>query len=212
MKKMVVVLMTVAALTAAAHANLVIQVQPEGDGQSGKARYGFSYGWESTGFKVDANPNWAGHWYESSWANGEQSTVFMQISLSDIPAGVEIQQAHLYLHITEVSGNGSELKHLSDSSTATGLASQQLAGNVTVATLKDIPTGWLSIDVTDYIQADLNNGHDWAVFSFPYKSYSSLKFSSAETDNGAYLAVVIPEPATMGMLGFGSLFLLRRRK
>jgi hypothetical protein len=191
---------------------LIIKVQPEGDGQSGRARYGFSYGWENTGFKVDANPNWAGHWYESSWASGESSTVYMQISLSDIPSGAEIQQATLYLHITEVSGNGSELRHRSDSSGANGLASQQLAGDVVVAAINNVPTGWLSIDVTDYIQTDLVNGHDWAVFSLPYKNYSSLTFSSAETDNGAYLAVVIPEPATLAIFGVGSLFLLRRKK
>ena len=213
MKKMSgVVVVLLATLVSAVHANLEIKVKPEGDGQSGRARYGSFHVWESTGFTADASPNWSGHWYESSWYSGESSDVFMQISLAAIPVGTIIEKAELVLHILECSGNGGQIYHRSNSSTATGLASQQLAGDVKITDITGAAPGWWSIDITSYIQSDLDKGHSWAVFSFPNKGYSSLQFSSGETNQAAYLAVVIPEPATMGILGFGSLFLFKRRK
>jgi hypothetical protein len=208
MKKLscVVLLMT---LISAANAAILSTVQPQGDGHSGKARYGWGFGWENTGFDGGATTNWAGHWYDAPY--GGSSDVYMQISLAGIPAGATLQQAYLNIYVTECSGSGGQIYHRTDSSTATGQASQQLGGNVKITDIS-APVGWLSIDVTDYIQSDVDRGYSWAVFSLPQKGYSSLCFSSGETENAAYLSMVIPEPATLVILGLGSLGLLRRKK
>ncbi|MFO8055298.1 MAG: hypothetical protein R6U19_09090, partial [Bacteroidales bacterium] len=48
-----------------------IFVNPEDDIVGGKARYGFSYGWETLSDNASADPNEVLHWYESWSASGE---------------------------------------------------------------------------------------------------------------------------------------------
>ncbi len=208
MKKMSCMVL-LAMLAGFSQAAIINVVQPEGDGHSGKARYGWGFPWESTGFDGGSATNWAGHWYDAPY--GASSDVFMQISLTGIPSGATIEQATLNLYITECSGSGGQIYHRANSLTANGHASQLLGGDVKIMDISS-SVGWLSIDVTSYIQSDIEKGHGWAVFSLPNKGYSSLSISSGETANAAYLAVVIPEPATLGILGIGSLSLLRRKK
>lgn len=209
MKKLCAALL-VCALTSLCTAGTVIsKVAPEGDGHSGKARYGYGFPWESTGFDGSAASNWAGHWYDSPY--GASSDVFMQFSLASLPAGAAVQQATLNIYVTECSGSGGQIYHRTNSSTATGLASQLLGGDVKIADILTSP-GWHSIDVTSFIQSDIEKGYQWAVFSLPSKGYSSLTFDSGETANAAYLSVAIPEPATLIMLSLGALPMLRRKK
>jgi hypothetical protein len=208
MQKMSCVILLMAIVNAV-NAELIIKVQPDGDGQNGRARYGYGFPWEDTGFDSSAASNWAGHWYDSPY--GASSDVYLQISLSAIPVGATIEKAYLNIEITECSGSGGQIYHRTDSSTANGLASQKLGGDTKIMDIS-APAGWLSIDVKSFIQSNLDNGHNWAIFSFPSVGYSSLRFSSGETENAPYLSVSLPEPATTAILSLGALALWRMKK
>jgi len=84
-------------------------------------------------------------------------------------------------------------------------------GGTYIANL-DGTTGWLSYDVASFIQTSVNNGSHYAGFVF----YATLNFgggslASSESGNAAYLNV-IPEPATIAILGFGVLALIRKKR
>ncbi len=193
-------------------APIVITVGPENDGQAGKDRYGFSYGWENSGFEAGGTSNWSGHWYDYGSANGSNRTVYMQVALGAIPTDVEIQSATLNLLVSECSNSGSSLMHLANATTANGLASQKLGGNVKVTDIIGVGAGWLSLDVTSFIAADVANGQSWAVFSLPSKSNSSFRFASGDSEHAPYLSVTaVPEPASIALLGLGAVALVRRR-
>lgn len=200
---------------------IVIPIAPEGDGHTHRARYGFFDTWNDYAFDSEANPNIAIHDYDSSSAWGEIRRVYMQVALADLhdlPESYDVTTASLNLYITQISGNGSSIHHRTDSSAATGLADQQLDGDVQVMdlTTAEVDPGWLAIDVTDYIIQDLANEHDWAVFHFPQKSNSSLRFASANDTDGyePYLSVtVIPEPTSMaGLLILLTIAMTRRSR
>ena len=205
-------MVTVMASSASA-APIVITTTPQGDGHSLRARYGFFDTWNDYAFQSNANPVQAHHSYASGW--GEIKNAYLQISLDTVPAGAEIASATLNLYITNVSGSGARLRHVSNSSNATGDASQQLAGNVDVLTITTSHgTGWLSIDVTQFIQSDLDNGHNWAAFSLPSSSYSNVSFySAAQAGYEPHLSVtLIPEPASLTLFACGVTLIIARRR
>lgn len=210
MSRLMMLAVAVMASSACA-APILSVVRPEGDGQRGKDRWGWG-SWYDSGFDSAANPNWSGHWYNAP--DGQWRAVSLQVALPTVnPAS--IQQATLNLHVTEISGSGSSLNHVTNSAAATGLASQELAGDVMVMDLlpEVVGTGWLAVDVTEVIRQDLANGAAWAAFSLPNKGYSSLTFDSAENTSGLgpYLSVtLVPEPAGLCLLG-GALALWVRR-
>ncbi len=190
-----------------------VSVLPEGDGASGRARYGYFSGWENTGFSSASPSNWSGHWYDSG--SGELSNVFLQVALPALGAGATLEAATLNIHVTDVGGNGSSLMHVANSGSATGNASQQLEGSELVMDLSpaSVMIGWLSIDVTNVIAADVSAGYSWAAFSLPSKSYSSFAFDSADSGFAPYLSVAaVPEPAGFALLSAGAVTMLARRR
>lgn len=218
MKKLIAVGVLLTLAVSALAVPITSTVLPAGDGQAGRDRFGFSYGWENSGFEVAENPNWAGHWYDSGSANGSSRTVYLQVAIPySLTVDSFITGATLNLHITGVDGYGASLLHRTDASTATGMASQQLAGTVQVMDLTPANVGelgWLAIDVESFIVADIAAGYDFAVFSLPYKTSSGLSFSSGEDANFApYLSVaVVPEPSSLSALLLGGLALIGARR
>jgi len=95
---------------------------------------------------------------------------------------------------------------------AQGTGGSKVGNNLTSA-------GWQSIDVTDQFKTALSKGYDWITFNLAMPTYDmDVAVVSSEGATGNYeglapqIAVVIPEPATMIILGLGSLPLLRRKK
>jgi len=194
-------------------APILVHVTPEGDGNTLRARYGTFDTWNDYAFQTTANPVQALHTFASGW--GEIKNAYVQISLATVPNNIDVELATLNLYITNASGSGSRLMHLADSSNATGHANQTLNGDTEVMALSgNTSKGWVSIDVTEFIQSDLDKGHDWAVFSLPSLNYSNLSFhGSSDPDYGPYLSVtLIPEPASLGVLSLVGLLLFKRRR
>ena len=87
----------------------------------------------------------------------------------------------------------------------------QIAGS-NIASL-DGSTGWKSYDVSSYVQSGINNNYQNIGFVFnAVVNYGSGTAGSAEGGQAAYLNVIVPEPATMCLLGIGGMCLLRRKK
>lgn len=206
-------LLAVCIAGAATASPIVVTVGPDGDGNSLEARYGFFDSWNEYAFQSDANPVQALHEHESGY--GTIKIPYLQFSLAGLPQAEDIEQATLNLYITEIGGNGAKLKHRTDSAGATGQASQELGGNVDVMAIgTEVGTGWLGIDVTEYIQSDLGREHAWAVFSLPSNSYSKLSFyGSPEANFAPNISIeTVPEPASLSLLVLGGVMLLRRRR
>lgn len=80
-------------------------------------------------------------------------------------------------------------------------------------------TGWQSIDVTAQVKTALTKNYDWITFNLAMPNWDmDVNVVSSEGATGAYagmapqIAVYIPEPATLTILGTGLLALLRRKK
>ena len=77
-------------------------------------------------------------------------------------------------------------------------------------------TGWTEFDVSDAVNDAIDNGFDWVVFNFHVPSSSVVLFAPYEDSwgDGPWLEInettAPPEPATLLMLTFGALPLLRR--
>lgn len=187
-----------------------VSVTPLGDGISARSWwYGGNYTW----WDGSASPEASMHSYEPG--NGNSSSVFLQVGIPTVNPAL-VTSATFNIHIVGLGGAETNLAncyHVSNSSGATGNASQQLGGNEWVGGVPNTAsTGWFSFNVTPNIINDLNSGYSWAAFSFPYVGYCNVTFDSGESAYAPYLSVTtIPEPASLGLLALGTLALLRRR-
>jgi hypothetical protein len=110
-----------------------------------------------------------------------------------------------YVRFYDSNGNGSITY-------AQGTGGSKVGNNLTSA-------GWQSIDVTDQFKTALSKGYDWITFNLAMPTYDmDVAVVSSEGATGNYeglapqIAVVIPEPATLSILGLGAMALLRRKK
>ncbi|QTN30866.1 DNRLRE domain-containing protein [Akkermansiaceae bacterium] len=133
-----------------------------------------------------------------------QNTGYLQFALGSLPSGVEYESITLNLHITnnyyhDDSTSAGYVRHRTNSSTANGLASQRLEGDVQVAEIKDVPNGWLSIDVTSEVMNDLTAGYSHAAFSLNYNTagyFRNSGFTITSADAGSNAPYLRFTPAT----------------
>lgn len=179
--------------------------------------------WDRTG-------NNAQYWYVNYQPGNANSTtwVYLQAALPDYAGS--ILDATLYVNVTSFYNTagtlGATLYHTSNSSSATGDATQWLAGGQLVQDIYSPATGWLGLDVTSFILNDYSNGYDWAAFQFS-PAYgpgsgqgSNFGFSIAEPGstpanpgNAPFLRITtIPEPGTLLLFALGGPALLLRAR
>ena len=179
---------------------------------------GFSYG-DSGGTQHIQN-NY--QYYGGSDRFWQQKDFYFQIDLSSITDNP--QQTVFHFYVTAYNSPApSTLSHVDTQTVAaTGDAAQKLVGSTAVAGTDSFVLGWNSVDVTSYIQSDLDNGYSFAAFNIPkfgqmqdqdrllsmYGPTSTTLVDDQSTQ--PYLATAIPEPATMALLALGGLALVRR--
>lgn len=186
---------------------------------------GFSYGDASGLIHVQTNYQYYGG-ADRYW---QWKDAYFQIDLSSL-VGEEITLATLNFYVTAINTPAETfLKHVDTQSTlATGDAGQKLVGTTNVASSTTFVPGWNSIDVTSFIQSDLDKEYSFVALSL-------LKFAQVQDQNrllsfyGAstsveidglaakpYLDVVVatvPEPAGAALfVGIGALFVCGRRR
>ncbi|MBN2377026.1 MAG: DNRLRE domain-containing protein [Sedimentisphaerales bacterium] len=217
MKALFISTLTILMATSLSFAGITqIVVQPEGDGNVGQDRENYDP-WEDVPFDSDVNPNYVGFDFDDG--DGQWRDTYIQVNLSSLPAVDDITAATLNINILTLQGSDtiSNLYHAADASGATGNAADQidcseLAGEVNSSS----GLGWLALDVTDFIKADITSAFSWAAFRFGYETYKSFTFNSAETVGAPlapYLEVTsIPEPITASLLAMGALLLTKRKR
>jgi len=153
----------------------------------------------------------------------QNNTGYAQFSLASVPPSTTVASAYLNVYLEnryygDDSPSAGFIKHVANSSSANGSASQKLGGTQQVVEIKDQALGWLQLDITAMIQADLDNGYSYSAFSFDpntsgYVDNASFTITSADAaSNGMYLTInPIPEPSVSTLL-LGSLLLFRRRR
>lgn len=181
---------------------------------------GFSYGDNNGTQYVHKNYQYYGG-ADRYW---QQKDLYFQIDLSSI--NYDLEQAAFNFYVTAYNSPApSVLRHVDiQTIAATGNAAQKLAGSTDVAGTGSFVLGWNSLDVTSYIQSDLDKGYTFAAFSIPqfgqvqdenrlmsmYGPTSTTLVEGLSTQ--PYLvATRTPEPATLGLLAIGGLAVLRRR-
>lgn len=82
-----------------------------------------------------------------------------------------------------------------------------------VTTFTQAGPGWASFDVTSAVATALDNDWDWVAFAFHRQEdgYSAVARTS-EYEGFAPSLTVVPEPATMALLGVGGIAALLRRR
>lgn len=120
--------------------------------------------------------------------------------------------------------------HASNSSSATGDATQGIVADQFVQNISSPPDGWLTLTVTDFIKADYVSGYGYAAFTFaPVGSgegNSALGFEAGKNTSdqqlnefAPYLSITtrsdsgqVPEPGTLLMFALGSAGLVAYRR
>ena len=176
----------------------------------------------------DRAGNNASYWYVNYRpGNGSGTTwTLLQMALPSFTGS--ITEATLFVNVTgSSSGDSAGLYHTTNSSSATGDATQNLPGDVLVQTINNPANGWLGIDVKSFILNDYSNSYGWAAFQFAPVGgngvNSNFSFSIAEPGstpaipgNAPFLRITtdaVPEPGTLLLFALGgTALLLRARK
>lgn len=210
---------TLVTVCAPVHGAIDIVVTPAGDGYH-HDELGSSYDY----FDSSALSNIVHYQFYGTSDTVIRNTSYAQFSLDSFAPGAEIGLATLNIFLTEIhygdeSPSGGFVYHVANASSANGLASQRLTGSEVVVNIKDQPLGWLSLDVTGYLQNDLDNGYSYAAFSFSpdtagYFRNAGFSFTSGDAlTNQPFLSVVVPEPGyTALLLGSAAVVLARLRR
>lgn len=185
----ILLLMVLALAVTASAATTTTYVTGPGDGNIGKDRDGYS-SWYWSGFSSTDQVNPVYHWHDSG--DGSWRDTYLQVALDSSLSAPTITKAELFINVKGVSGTDSValVTHTANASTATGNASDQLAGTEIVTTLTgSTPLGWNAIDVTSFITNDVAAGYNYAAFKFSHTGYSSLEFYSGDSNLAPYLQV-----------------------
>ena len=203
-------------------AQIIINTTSVGDGYFNDVTGGAYDGFYST----DAN-NSVNYTYYGYSDSMNRNTSYVQFNISSL-SGFTVSGVTLNIYLTQAAYmTGSTLSagyiyHVADSSSANGNASQQLGGSDLVYTLESDGTGWLSVDITSLLQADIDAGYTYSCFSFSadasgdysnrYAGYAFASYDAAS--NHPYINVEsIPEPSTYAaILGAAMLPLVFFRK
>src|ERR1035437_3149823 len=101
-----------------------------------------------------------------NWSNTAYD--WLQVALPSYTG--TITEAMLFVNVTDFSntpgGDAAVLYHTTNSSSATGDATQGLGGDALVQTIHNPALGWLGLDVMSFIQNDYSQGYGWAAFQF----------------------------------------------
>ncbi|MDP3850108.1 MAG: PEP-CTERM sorting domain-containing protein [Luteolibacter sp.] len=167
------------------------------------------------------------YYFDGSSASVNQNTGYLQFALGSLPIADDYSSIMLSLYVTnsyyaDESTSAGYVRHCTNSSTANGLASQRLEGDVQVLEIKDQPDGWLAIDVTTQVKSNLAAGYSYAAFSLNYNTagyFRNSGFTVATADagaNGPYPSFTpVPEPSSTAlfiMTTAGLISTYRRRK
>lgn len=206
----------------AGNATTVIATTSAGDGL-----YHNELGTAFDGFDSTSTSMGVSYYFSGSSDSVNQNTGYLQFALGSLPVAADYSSIVLNLYVTnsyyaDDSTSAGYVRHRTNSSTANGLASQKLEGDVQVVEIKDQPDGWLAIDVTPQVKNDLTAGYSHAVFSLNYNTagyFRNSGFTVATADNGVngpYLSFTpVPEPSSMVFIAISAAGLAssyRRRK
>lgn len=195
---MATVILMIAGITNIASAT-IIATQGDADGMIGRDWYSNpnSYWVVSGDAVVSASHDGENRW----WYRG-----LVIINISSL-AGQTIDSATFNFYSNGFSGVN--LQYAGSTGPVLTTAYGQISGE-NIASL-DGDTGWQSYDVTSYVQSGINNEYQNIGFVFnAVVNFGGGSIASSETGNAAYLKVV-PEPATVSLLGLGTLSLIRRK-
>jgi len=170
-------------------------------------------------------------YYYYDYASPASSSVikkfgFIEFSIADIDSPPDgIYTLNLYFTGSGTYGAtalAGTVNHVANSSTASGIAKNDRLSGVDIAyTVSAGALGWVSIDVTSYVTADITSGYDYSCFYLNYATPGTSPerggwfdiYSADSAINKPYLSV--PEPSTCAAfagLGVLGLALVRRRR
>ncbi|NLW84739.1 MAG: PEP-CTERM sorting domain-containing protein [Phycisphaerae bacterium] len=159
------------------------------------------------------------YWYYGG-ADTLQQYPVMQFSLAPFKHIEDTTDLTALLNFYVISGSNidrSYVRFVDSNGTGTITYAQGTGGSKVGENLTQ--TGWQTFDITEQLETALSKNYDWITFNLHMPNWDmDVNIVSSEGATGAYadmspqIAVYIPEPATLTILGTGLLALLRRKK